>query len=125
MAGDGAAADAQAPLALDAAELEGLREVLGSVKIAPLGKNYWERFRDLRDAVEGLEEAPGGGVTAEALADALDEDALDFLRAVSEGLRAVAEDGYRRQGRVEPYATAADDADRIEPYLELLALHVG
>ncbi|HKK27920.1 MAG TPA: hypothetical protein VKB18_07545 [Gemmatimonadota bacterium] len=128
MAGDGNGggdAAAEAPLALDAAELGGLREVLGSVKIAPLGRNYWERFRDLREAVDGLEEAPGGGVTAEVLADALDEDALDFLRAVSEGLRSVAEDGFRRQGRVEPYATAAADADRIEPYLELLAPHVG
>jgi len=128
VAGDGNGggdAAAEAPLALDAAELGGLREVLGSVKIAPLGRNYWERFRDLREAVDGLEEAPGGGVTAEVLADALDEDALDFLRAVSEGLRSVAEDGFRRQGRVEPYATAAADADRIEPYLELLAPHVG
>lgn len=111
--------------ALGPAELERLRDVLGSVKIAPLGKNYWKRFRDVREAVDGLEEASGGGVTAGALADALDADDVDFLRAVAEGLRTLAEDGIRRRGRVEPYVTAEEDAGRIEPFLRLLEPHVS
>jgi len=110
---------------LSPAELEGLRDVLDSVKIAPLGKNYWKRFRDVREAVDGLGEGPGGGVTADALADALDADDVDFLRAVAEGLRTVAEDGIRRRGRVEPYVTAEADAGRIEPFLPLLEPHVS
>ena len=114
----------QGELALDADALERLRAVLGSVKIAPLGKNYWERFRDVREAVAELEEAPGGGVTAETLSGGLGAEDVDFLRAVAEGLRTVAEDGIRRQGRVEPYTTAAADAGRLEPFLGLLEPHV-
>ncbi len=111
--------------ALDDGQLRRLRGVLADLRIAPLGRNYWERFRDIRAAIEALQERDEGGVDAATLAAGLDADDLDFLRAVAEGLRTMAEDGFRRQGRVEPYVSAEADAARLEPFLDLLAPHAG
>jgi len=116
-------------MALDAGQVRGLSETFADVSIAPLGRNYFERYREVRDAVRAMaEEGAGegeGGVTPQRLSEHLDPDDLDFMETIHDSLSNFAEEGIRREGAVEPYLSAREDARRLVPFLELLRPHLS
>lgn len=118
------AKDAAAP-ALTREEAEAFGDVFADVSIAPLGRNYFERYREIRDSLAEMVDAAEGDVSAELLREHVDEDDFDYMTSIVEHLRNFAEEGIRRRGEVEPYVSARDDVRRLEPYLELIAPHVG
>lgn len=112
-------------VALEADEARDLERVFGDVNIAPLGRNYFNRYREIRQAIAGMvEAADGGDVSVELLREHLDEEDFGFLDSIVRNLDTVAERGMKREGSVEPYTSARADADRLEPFLELLRPHL-
>lgn len=124
-AGEDGPAEEAAPPVLDDEELRELAEVVAAVSIAPLGRNYFERYRDVRDAVREMSREVEGGVSGEELASRLDEEDYEVLEVIVRNLDNFAEQGFHRQGKVEPYTSARRDADRLEPFLELLKPHLA
>lgn len=113
-------------VALEAEEARDLEGAFRDVGIAPLGRNYFGRYREIREAIGAMvEAAEGEAVSVELLREHLDADDLEFIDAIVRNLDAVAERGMKREGHVEPYTSARADADRLEPYLELLRPHLG
>ncbi len=111
-------------IALDADEARRLAEAVRETGIAPLGREYFSRYRRVRDEVEAMVEAADGGpVEPGLLREHLDEEAFEFLDAIARGLGNFAEEGLRRQGEVEPYVSARADVDRLRPLLEGLEPH--
>lgn len=114
----------EAGIALDADEARQLAEAVRDASIAPLGREYFSRYRRVRDDVEAMVEAADGGpVDPELLREHLDEEAFEFLDAIVRGLDNVAEEGIRRRGEVEPYVSAREDVDRLRPLLGELEPH--
>lgn len=109
--------------ALTREEASELREVFSEVSIAPLGRNFFDRYREIRDAIDAMCEAAEGDVATEHLREHLDAEDVDFVRSIAENLETFAEDGVRRQGEVEPYVSARADAERLFPFVELLEPH--
>ncbi len=115
--------DAAQP-ALEPEEARRLAEAVRELGIAPLGREYFGRYRKIRDAVaEMVEAADGGPVSGDLLHEHLDDEDLEFLDATVRGLDNFAREGLRRQGEVEPYVSAREDVDRLRPMLEELAPH--
>lgn len=106
--------------ALEREEVERLREVFSDVSIAPLGRNYFRRYREVRTSLEELCESVEGDVSVDELTSHLDGEDLDFMESIVSNLETVAEEGMRRQGEVEPYVSAEADAVRLEPLLDLI-----
>lgn len=115
----------EATTVMDGGELREFAEAVEALSIAPLGRNYFDRYREIRDRVRALVEEDGGAVTADRLGEHLDADDLEFLEAIVRNLDNFAEQGFRREGQVEPYLSARADADRLEPHLDLLGPHLG
>lgn len=102
-------------------QAETLGAVVDSVNIAPLGRNYYRRFREVAGSVEELcEQVPEEGISPERLREFLDPGDADLLSSLADSLRTFGEDGVRRQGEVEPYTTAREDAARLDPMAKLL-----
>lgn len=117
--------DEPAIVALEADEARDLVRVFREVSIAPLGRNYFKPYREIREAItEMVEAADGGDVSAELLREHLDEEDFELIDSIVRNLDTVAERGMKREGRVEPYTSARADADRLEPFLELLRPHL-
>jgi hypothetical protein len=112
-------------VALTRAEAEAVRDIFADMSIAPLGRNYFERYREIRDALGELVEVADGDVSPELLRSHLDDDDVDYVTSIVEHLRNFAEEGIRRRGEVEPYVSTRDDIQRLEPYLELIEPHFG
>lgn len=110
---------------LSAEQAEGLREVLEEVSVAPLGRNYFRTYREVRKSVEELCSRAEGTVTEAELREVLDADDLDVLESVAANLETFAEEGIRRRGEVEPYASAKRHAELLEPYLALVRDRLG
>ena len=111
--------------ALEADEARDLERVFRDVSIAPLGRNYFGRYREIREAIGAMvEAAEGGDVSAELLREHLDDEDFEFIDSIVRNLDTVAERGMKREGRVEPYSSARADADRLEPFLDLLRPHL-
>lgn len=125
MSDDERTAEEAAEVALTREEAEALRDAFADVSIAPLGRNYFERYREIRDALRDLVEEAGGDVSPHLLREHVDRDDFDYVTSIVEHLRNFAEEGIRRRGEVEPYVSARDDIRRLEPYLELLEPHLG
>lgn len=114
------------PAALEAGEAEDLERAFREISIAPLGRNYFGRYREIREAIGAMVEAAGGeDVSAGLLAEHLDGEDFEFMDSLVRNLDAVAEQGMKREGSVEPYASARDDADRLRPFLETLRPHLA
>ena len=112
-------------VALEADEARDLARVFGDISIAPLGRNYFGRYREIREAIgEMVEAADGEPVSAELLREHLDGEDFEFIDSIVRNLDTVAERGMKREGRVEPYTSARADADRLEPFRELLRPHL-
>lgn len=111
-------------MVLDDVEVREFVEAVEETSIAPLGRNYFDRYREVRDAVREIAEEDGGGVSAERLAEHLEADDYEFLEAIVRNLDNFAEQGFQREGQVEPYLSARADADRLEPYLDLIEPHL-
>lgn len=109
---------------MDGGELREFVAAVEEVSIAPLGRNYFDRYREVRDGVRALRDEDDGGVTADRLAEHLDADDVDFLQAIVRNLDNFAEQGFQREGQVEPYLSARADADRLEPHVAVLEPHV-
>lgn len=113
-----------ADAALDADEARQLEEAFRELSIAPLGREYFGRYREIREAIADMVEASEGGpVDADLLHEHLDDDAVEFMDSILRGLENFADEGLRRQGQVEPYVSARAEADRVRPLLEELAPH--
>lgn len=110
--------------AMERGEVRDLAEVIRDVSIAPLGRNYFDRYREVRDAIGALAEDTENGVGPEDLREHLDEEDFEFLDSIVRNLDNFADEGYRREGEVEPYLSARADADRLEPFLDLLRPHL-
>lgn len=111
-------------IALEADEARRLAEAVRETSIAPLGREYFTRYRQVRDEVQAMVEAADGGpVAPDLLREHLDEEAFEFLDAIVRGLDNVAEEGLRRRGEVEPYVSARADVDRLRPLMESLEPH--
>lgn len=111
--------------ALDAEQTEELRRALHGLRVAPLGRNYFGPYREVREKVDRMIEESDGGLSADALSEHMDADDLDFLDSILDNLRNFGEEGVRRQGEVPPYTTALEDVGRLEPLVELLRPHLG
>lgn len=107
-------------LVMDAGEVRAFAETVADVSIAPLGRNYFDRYREIRDAVEGLAGAADGGVDAELLSEHLEGEDVEFLALIVRNLENFAEDGLRRLGEVEPYTSARSHVRRLRPFVESL-----
>lgn len=107
-----------------AEELGEFAEAVEETSIAPLGRNYFDRYREVRDAVREMAEEDGDALSEERLAEHLEADDYEFLEAIVRNLDNFAEQGFQREGQVEPYLSARADADRLEPYLELIDPHL-
>lgn len=110
---------------MDGDDVRELAEVVEELSIAPLGRNYFERYREIRDEIRSLAEEAEDGASADLIAERLDPDDVEFLEAIVRNLDTFAEQGFRREGQVEPYISARDDARRLEPYLELIEPHLS
>ena len=114
----------EGPAALDADEARQLEEAFRDLSIAPLGREYFGRYREIREAIsEMVAEAEEGPVDADLLREHLDADDVEYVDAILRGLANFADEGLRRQGEVEPYVSARADVDRVRPLLEELATH--
>lgn len=114
----------EAGVALDPDEARKLADAVAAMSIAPLGREYFSRYREIRDAVAGMVEAADGGpVNPDLLHEHLGEDDFEFLDAIARGLDNFAQEGLRRQGQVEPYVSARADVDRLRPLLRELEPH--
>ena len=114
----------EAGIVLDADEARQLAAAVRETSIAPLGREYFSRYRQVRDEVEALVEAADDGpVDPELLREHLDEEDFEFLDAILRGLDNVAREGIRRRGEVEPYVSARADVDRLRPLLRDLEPH--
>lgn len=112
-------------VALEADEARDLERVFRDVSIAPLGRNYFSPYREIRESIaEMVEAADGRDVSTELLREHLDEDDFEFIDSIARNLDTVAERGVKREGRVEPYTSARDDAERLQPFLDLLRPHL-
>lgn len=110
--------------ALERSEAGELTRVVADVSIAPLGRNYFSRYREIRDRLAAMSREVEGAVAPAELREYVDGDDLEFLDSIVSNLRTFAEEGMRREGSVEPYTSARADADRLEPYLDLLRPHL-
>lgn len=111
--------------ALDAEGARRLADAVRELSIAPLGREYFSRYRGIREAVTAMVEgAEDGPLTVERLREHLDDEDLEFLDAIVRSLATFADEGMRRQGEVEPYVSARADADRLRPLLEELEPHL-
>lgn len=108
---------------LDADEARAFAGTVADVSIAPLGRNYFNRYREVRDAVKALASEAGEGVDEELLRQHLDADDLEFLALIVRNLENFAEEGLRRQGEVEPYTSARSHVQRLRPFVEDLEPH--
>lgn len=122
---DDATPTREADVALTREEAEAVRDIFADMSIAPLGRNYFERYREIRDALGELVEAADGDVSPELLRSHLDADDVDYVTSIVEHLRNFADEGIRRRGEVEPYVSTRGDIQRLEPYLELIEPHFG
>lgn len=113
-------------VALEPDEARDLERAFDDVSIAPLGRNYFGPYREIRDAIgDMVAEAEDDDVSVELLREHLDGDDFEFIDSIVRNLDTVAERGMKREGKVEPYTSARADADRLEPFLELLRPHLG
>lgn len=110
--------------AIEREQAEELRRALHAISIAPLGRNYFGAYREVRDTVDRMVEESGGGLTDEAVSDHMDAEDLDFLDSILDNLRNFGEEGVRREGEVAPYTTALEDVNRLEPLVDLLRPHL-
>lgn len=118
---DGADGTGEALAADEARQIAG---AVSELSIAPLGREYFSRYREIREAVAGMVEAADEGpVDVDLLHEHLDDEDFEFLDAIVRGLDNFAEEGLRRQGEVEPYVSARADVDRLRPLLEQLEPH--
>lgn len=111
--------------ALTADEARDLRAALHDLSIAPLGRHYFDRYREVREALDGLTDAAEGPVEPDLLREHLDAEDLEFMESIVRNLDTFASQGLDREGDVEPYSSARDHADRLEPFLDLLRPHLG
>ena len=111
--------------ALSAEEARDLREAFHDLSIAPLGRNYFGRYREVRDALDEMVEAAEGPVSPDHLREHLDAEDFDFMASIVRNLDTFASQGLDREGSVEPYTSARDHADRLEPFLDLLRPHLA
>lgn len=116
--------DADEGAALEAEDLRELAEVFAEVSIAPLGRNYFGRYREIRNALQEWAGEVEDAVGPDEIRERLEEDDFEFMDAIVRNLRNFAEDGIDREGEVEPYRSALADADRLEPHLDLLRPHL-
>lgn len=106
---------------LTADEARDLAATFHDVSLAPLGRNYFGPYREVRDAIDGMVEAADGEpVEPELLREHLDGEAFELMESIVRNLDSFAQQGLDREGRVEPYSSARDHADRLEPFLDLL-----
>lgn len=110
---------------MDAEELRAFVEAVEEAGIAPLGRNYFDRYREVREAVRAMAGDDGDGLTSERLSEKFDADDLEYLETIVRNLDNFAEQGFQREGQVEPYLSARADADRLEPYVELIEPHLA
>lgn len=111
---------------LSAEEADDLARTFHDVSIAPLGQNYFRPYREARDAIDAMvEEADGGPVEGELLREHLNAEAFELMETIVRNLDSFAQQGLDREGVVEPYASARDHADRLEPFLDLLRPHLA
>lgn len=111
--------------ALSSDEARDLRAAFHDLSIAPLGRNYFGRYREVRDTLDEMVEAAEGPVSADRLREHLDAEDLEFMASIVRSLDTFASQGLDREGSVEPYASARDHAERLEPFLDLLRPHLG
>lgn len=110
---------------MEAEDLRAFADAMEAISIAPLGRNYFDRYREVRDAVREMERETEGALDAERLGEHLDADDYEFLEAIVRNLDNFADQGFQREGQVEPYLSARADADRLEPYVGLVEPHLG
>lgn len=111
--------------ALTAEEARDLAAAFHDLSIAPLGRNYFDRYREVRDALDAMVEATDGPVTPDRLRDLVDAEDLEFMETIVRNLDSFAQQGLEREGSVEPYTSARGHADRLEPFLDLLRPHLS
>lgn len=111
--------------ALSADEARDLRQTFHDLSIAPLGRNYFGRYREVRQTLDAMVEAAEGPVSPGHLREHLDAEDLEFMETIVRNLDTFASQGLDREGSVEPYTSARDHADRLEPFLDLLRPHLG
>lgn len=110
--------------ALDADEARQLEDAFRALSIAPLGREYFGRYREIREAIsEMVGEAGDGPVGVDLLHEHLEDEDIEYVDAILRGLENFADEGLRRKGQVEPYVSARADVDRVRPLLEELAPH--
>lgn len=110
--------------ALDAGEARRLEEAFRELSIAPLGREYFGRYREIREAISDMVAAADGGpLDADLLHEHLEADDVEYMDAILRGLENFADEGLRRQGQVEPYVSARADVDRVRPLLEEVVPH--
>lgn len=110
--------------ALDADEAHQLEDAFRELSIAPLGREYFGRYREIREAIsEMVGEAGGGPVGVDLLHEHLEDEDVEYVDAILRGLENFADEGLRRKGEVEPYVSARAEVDRVRPLLEELAPH--
>lgn len=110
---------------MEPGELHDFADVVESVSIAPLGRNYFDRYREVRDAVRAMAAETQGSLTPDRLGEHLEPEDFEFLEVIARNLDNFAEQGFQREGEVEPYLSARADADRLEPYLGLMEPHLS
>lgn len=120
--GAGGAAEGGDPT-LDAADARDLADVFADISIAPLGRNYFGRYREIRESLKALAGEADTPVASARVREHLDEEDVEFMDAILRNLRNFADEGYRREGEVEPYLSARADVERLEPLLDLLRPH--
>lgn len=124
-AGDAAAEEEGPELALTAEEARDLAATFHDISIAPLGRNYFGRYREVRETLDAMVAAVEGPVSPERLREHVDAEDLEFIDTIVRNLDSFAQQGLEREGSVEPYTSARVHADRLEPFADLLRPHVS
>lgn len=125
MIGEDAAGEAAgSEAALTAEEARDLTATFHDVSIAPLGREYFGRYREVRDTLDEMVVSAEGPVSPEHLREHVEPEDLEFMDLIVRNLASFADQGLDREGRVEPYASARDHADRLEPFVDLLRPHL-